>query len=149
MLLECEDYKNLQESSGDLRLIKSTVNVFVNPKQECMRNNNFKAVRRVIIAGKMVENLVEAVAGGKISKSSELINTWKRNMRALPGLQALSSFFPQQLVHFLLSCLCIYVQPQLSGGFSLPKLLRGKFGGSNKMSLCYILKGQKRTARVL
>lgn len=41
-LSECEDYKNLQESSGDLRLIKSTVNVFVNPKQECMRNNNFK-----------------------------------------------------------------------------------------------------------
>lgn len=66
-------------------------------------------------------------------------------MRAFPRLQALSSFFPQQLVHFLLSCPCIYVQPQLSGGFLLPKLLRGKFGGSNKMSLCYILKRQKKT----
>lgn len=48
VLLECEDYKNLQENSGDLRLIKSTVNVFVNPKQECMKNNNFKAVGRVV-----------------------------------------------------------------------------------------------------
>lgn len=110
------------------------------------RSDNFKAVGKVIVCGKMVERIVEAVAGGKISKSSELINTWKRNMRALPGLQALSSFFPQQLVYFLLSCSCIYVQPQLSGVFSLPKLLRGKFGGSNKMSLCYILKGQKKTA---
>lgn len=49
VLLECEDYKNLWENSGDLRLITSTVNVFVNPKQECMRNNYFKAVGRVIV----------------------------------------------------------------------------------------------------
>lgn len=49
VLSECEDYKNLQENSGDLRLIKCTVNVSVNPNQECMRNNNFKAVAREIV----------------------------------------------------------------------------------------------------
>lgn len=80
-----------------------------------------------------------------MSKSNELINKWKRNSESPSWTANTLLFFPQQLVHFLLSCPCVYVLSHLSGVFFLAGPLRGEWGGSSKMSLCWILEGQKKT----
>lgn len=80
-----------------------------------------------------------------MSKGSERINTWKEILRALPGLQALSSFPPPAagiFPAFLSLRACAVTSLRV---FFLARLLGGKLGGSNKMSLCWILEGQKKT----